>query len=886
MAETLILDPAPVAVGRTEWDITQYVAEGGPDWGDAAIEQFLADSENGSVPVSYRVPSRTISIPLLLLSSRQGTTYTFEQVRQRFQQKAAMFQREGGWIKRTTSIGTVYADITGATLKFGGSTAQALWGIDADAVLTLTCLPDWYMDEVSTPVKIGTDTTGANTIQLGGNHDSLALALPPGPELFWSLAAGGGGNIDQSGHGRNGGGFGGITVGGFASGPFLNSTSTDFDGVDDTLTSSYQPFINGSKLSIAGWAMRDTAGAINTLFSSANLVAGTWVRCWLDASNNVWITFNGGTTPYQLNLSSSNTWPGIGVWVHWAFVWDSTKSRGFFYVNGNRGAEAPLPINGYQSSPGPLDFGSRGATADWFDGKMRSVSVFSRLLSESEVRALYNNGVATGYVAGSYPARVRAIVTDTSGLAKNGLMYAVRSRNYSPLPTAQMEYRASLLTPLDLAYLADPTNIEHDNLTMQWTSVLSTDMPLNGPMTHVGNYRVWAEIHNDFGTSTPPKLRLVWDVGDLVAPVQNAAVQTPSLVGDYVVDLGVVRLPKMAVGAQRWRGVIQAVAMSDTARGIMISRVWFQCFDEYAGVLTTPFNADPALRGYTAVDEFRQANGNLNGVTAGEGGAWATSGDATDLAISSGVLVRSVATDTATGGRLALMPTIMTDMAVMCDIKVSALGACRAGLVARFPAGGTVAAGAFSDAYLDIANNRVAAGGGAYSAPFTFAVNTFYTLQQVVTSSGRVIIWCWPTGTPKGDPLFSYSSSAYLTGQTMASGKAGILDYSTAAITRTYDNFFVWVPDVDATLYASRRAELRTGGMFRESIDGTYFGPVSKVVGDLPRLPVAGLEQRSTEVMVLSSNGDFDQAPHYSGMTNGIPTNLQLVYRPCHLFVP
>ena len=54
-----------------------------------------------------------------------------------------MFQREGGWIKRQTSKGPLYGDVTAAQLKIGGSTAQALWGIDADAVLTLTTLPDW-----------------------------------------------------------------------------------------------------------------------------------------------------------------------------------------------------------------------------------------------------------------------------------------------------------------------------------------------------------------------------------------------------------------------------------------------------------------------------------------------------------------------------------------------------------------------------------------------------------------------------------------------------------------------------------------------------------------------------------------------------------------------
>jgi hypothetical protein len=178
MAETLILDPSAVASFRTEWDVTQYVAEAGPDWGDAAIEQFLADIESGSLPVDFRIPNRTVQIPLLLLKSRSGTAYTFDQVRRRLQQKAALFQRKGGWISRTTSAGTVYADVIGATLKLGGSSAQALWGIDADAILTLTCLPDWYGAEVDAGTFTGATGDLAAVIgTIAGDYPARARVI-------------------------------------------------------------------------------------------------------------------------------------------------------------------------------------------------------------------------------------------------------------------------------------------------------------------------------------------------------------------------------------------------------------------------------------------------------------------------------------------------------------------------------------------------------------------------------------------------------------------------------------------------------------------------------------------------------------------------------------
>jgi hypothetical protein len=172
MSEQLILDPSEVTINRTEWDITKFVAQAGPDWGDAAVEQSLAETEHGSLPVDSRIPSRTVTIPLLLLDV-EGVT--FDEAREMFQHKAALFQQKGGVLGRlNTSRGTAFADITGATLKLGGSTAQALWGIDADAILTLTCLGDWYGDEEVGAVITATGEVVTLVSPIKGNYPGRA----------------------------------------------------------------------------------------------------------------------------------------------------------------------------------------------------------------------------------------------------------------------------------------------------------------------------------------------------------------------------------------------------------------------------------------------------------------------------------------------------------------------------------------------------------------------------------------------------------------------------------------------------------------------------------------------------------------------------------------
>ena len=153
VAETVKLDPSAVATSRTEVDITAFVSSEGIDWGDAAIEGYMADAERGSTLVDFRIPNRIVTIPLKL-QARGGTT--FNTIRRNIQAKVGQFQREGGWMSRTTSVGTLYGDVVSATLRLGGDWYQANKDFDTNAVLTLEVVPDWYGAEVALDDKTET----------------------------------------------------------------------------------------------------------------------------------------------------------------------------------------------------------------------------------------------------------------------------------------------------------------------------------------------------------------------------------------------------------------------------------------------------------------------------------------------------------------------------------------------------------------------------------------------------------------------------------------------------------------------------------------------------------------------------------------------------------
>lgn len=146
----IVLDPHEVAdAGRVELDLNSgpiRVDQAGIDWGDAAIQAYMADLSVGSVAVDYRLPNRTVTIPLGLGMDDSGQA-GFDAARQALNQKVALIQREGGWLKRTSNVGPLYADVVSATL-----TEPDRWGeagaVEPDVKLVLECLPDFYGDEV------------------------------------------------------------------------------------------------------------------------------------------------------------------------------------------------------------------------------------------------------------------------------------------------------------------------------------------------------------------------------------------------------------------------------------------------------------------------------------------------------------------------------------------------------------------------------------------------------------------------------------------------------------------------------------------------------------------------------------------------------------------
>jgi hypothetical protein len=415
--------------------------------------------------------------------------------------------------------------------------------------------------------------------------------------------------------------------------------------------------------------------------------------------------------------------------------------------------------------------------------------------------------------------------------------------------------------------------------------VLSTDLVADGsPLTHQGTYRVWARVRKE--TTGSIWLRFAWDVGDLTNPAFNDAIAVDVSLAYYIVDLGAIRIDAAPIGTHRWRGQIQARAETPDGH-IRIDKIWLQSVDDSAGALMAPVNPAVGLQDAEARDSFTQTAGNLNAKTASVGGAWATSGDATDFTVDATNHLVTRAVGTTTNGRLAVVGSALTLCVVRCDVKVSALPATSGdsvspGIVARATDVSNLVALRIDSWDQTLQASATTGLVRTTDLRFPLVADSWVTLQLYIDESGLVIAWAAPQGGALGDPMIVVRDSNLATGGTLASGKVGLVDVGHATATRSYDNFAAWVPESDAVMHPSRGLELRTDGVYRDNSDGNGAGPVSYVRGDLPRLSPPGLELRNTEIFVKASRGDLGVIPD-SGLDD---FGVQVLYRPSYLFVP
>lgn len=535
-------------------------------------------------------------------------------------------------------------------------------------------------------------------------------------------------------------------------------------------------------------------------------------------------------------------------------------------------------------------------------------------------------GGSDAVISGDYPGRVRILVDEDQGQSRLGLRWGFRSRYYDSATTAALLYEAEALTPITPAGTAvgpsgasgagNNTILFSDSVPYEWRPVLSTRI-LSGTadMTHKGSYRVMARCQVSSGTDT--RVRLVWDVGDLATPSENAPSTIPGPSNWYWRDLGEIRLDPTPNGTHKWMGEIQVTG--GTAVPLYVDAVKFVPLDDGAGLV----QAQQVLRPLSTLsghDEFTSttAGGTLGGRVAPQGGTWVSSGVATDWTFidpavwSPTEAIRRISvSDAGSAYRYGILgSTDFTYVTVSTNTYVDGVGTpgqMDVGVIARWVDANnhiqaqiyrTIVGTDITDGLAlirFIGGTAVTIAADTHRTPGGWSLGQWLNLSLTVDARGRAVAEVTATGITTGFPDAVMPAGTKLlqvqaiipecaTGGALATGKPGLVDRNTTADAngRFYDDFRFGVPPtLDAVVYANQSVELRTQGVFREDTAGTTWAATSPPIGSLPRIPVSGLEGRKVELMVALSRGDFDEYPD-SGIDD---SSVQVFYRPSWLFL-
>ena len=169
--------------------------------------------------------------------------------------------------------------------------------------------------------------------------------------------------------------------------------SVDLDGTNDhiIITNSVADDIKNIG-SVSIWFKSDAAFQNDTFF---NLHTGTSndnkiALLYLDASSKIRLNCRGGS---QNTIIDANHTHDASSWVHLVATWDRTANTMPIYINADSAATGTNTITNFATTANKIYLGKPGnADNAFFDGHLSSLSLWTKVLTSSEVTKIYNSG--------------------------------------------------------------------------------------------------------------------------------------------------------------------------------------------------------------------------------------------------------------------------------------------------------------------------------------------------------------------------------------------------------------------------------------------------------------------------------------------------------------
>ncbi len=235
------------------------------------------------------------------------------------------------------------------------------------------------------------------TITIGSNNYTYALTCVDAgaaANLWWPMKEGSGSTtVDASGNGNTGTLIGGVswtTMGRFTNGLV-------FDGVSGYVDAGNKPSTNiTTSNTMAAWIKMNSADQDQKVGGNQDGVAGGY-KMSIYGTKVEYEVRNSQNSETLNRTVSGGTILTMGIWYHVAGVYNKEQSTIKTYVNGILDRELDnVPANALGSTLGNFRMGREpwnGSNTRYFNGTINDVRVYSRALSDQEIKALADNSV-------------------------------------------------------------------------------------------------------------------------------------------------------------------------------------------------------------------------------------------------------------------------------------------------------------------------------------------------------------------------------------------------------------------------------------------------------------------------------------------------------------
>lgn len=211
--------------------------------------------------------------------------------------------------------------------------------------------------------------------------------------------------LDMSGSGNGGNLISVATSTVYAAGK--SGQAVNLDGVNDSINAGDIAAVdNATALSGCAWLNHKSVTTDDPIFKKSPNNNTDGIFFWRDDVAGV----SGRTDTYSIFIADSNSVSNARIesatgasplrkWTHVCFTYAQNAATGLhLYVNGVEDANSPVStvgITGINGGTNAFRIGSfSDGTTDWFDGKIDEARLYSRALTQTEVKQLYGVGAA------------------------------------------------------------------------------------------------------------------------------------------------------------------------------------------------------------------------------------------------------------------------------------------------------------------------------------------------------------------------------------------------------------------------------------------------------------------------------------------------------------